>query len=72
MIKALAKIADFNIHVAAYPCKHPEGQRLEKDMELLKRKIEAGARGAFIQFIFEAEDFFTPMIFVRNRGYTHR
>ena len=58
MIETLAKIEDFNIHVAAYPYKHPEVQRLEKDVELLKRKIDAGACGALIQFIFEAEDFF--------------
>ena len=54
----MAKVGDLNIRVAAYPHKHPEAESLEKDIELLKRKMDAGAYKAITQFFFEAEDFF--------------
>ena len=60
MIHALSKVGDFNIRVAGYPHKHPEAESLEKEVEWLKRKIDACAYtyAAITQFFCEAEDFF--------------
>ena len=58
MIDALTKIGDLNTRVANYPHKRPEAESIEKDIEWLKRKIDAGACEAITQFFFEAEDFF--------------
>lgn len=58
LIEALADTKTFNIHVGAYPEKHPEAASQAADIAFLKRKFDAGATGAITQFFFEAETFF--------------
>ena len=55
LIEGIKKIADFEVSVSAYPEKHPESKTLEADIELLKRKIEAGADRAITQFVFDTD-----------------
>ena len=58
LISALADTKNFNIHVGAYPEKHPEATSQAADIAYLKRKFDAGATSAITQFFFEAETFF--------------
>lgn len=54
MIEGLRAIAPFEISVSAYPEKHPDSPSFAWDVELLKRKIGAGAARAITQFVFDA------------------
>ncbi|SLN28488.1 methylenetetrahydrofolate reductase [NAD(P)H] [Roseisalinus antarcticus] len=58
LIEALRETGKFDIHVGAYPEKHPDAADTRADVEFLKRKIDAGATGAITQFFFEADTFF--------------
>lgn len=61
LVEGLKKIADFQISVAAYPETHPQALSPDADIEVLKRKFDAGADRALTQF------FFDPDIFLRFR-----
>ena len=65
LVAGLARVADFEISVAAYPEIHPEAASAETDLDNLKRKLDAGARRAITQF------FFDPAIFLRFRDRAH-
>ena len=41
--------------MSCYPEKHPESPSLEHDLDLLKKKVEAGASRAITQFCFSTE-----------------
>jgi methylenetetrahydrofolate reductase (NADPH) len=58
LVEGLARIAPFEISVAAYPEVHPEAASSGSDLDNLKRKLDAGATRAITQFFFEAETFF--------------
>jgi methylenetetrahydrofolate reductase (NADH) len=57
LVAGLRRVADFEISVAAYPETHPEAQSTERDLDNLKRKIDAGASRAITQYFFEIELF---------------
>lgn len=61
LVEGLAKVADFEISVAAYPEMHPDAENLDKELDYLKRKLDAGATRAITQF------FFSPDTFLRFR-----
>lgn len=52
LIEGIRKIAPFEISVSAYPESHPDSPHFEHDIELLKRKVDAGATRALTQFGF--------------------
>ncbi|MGL4323577.1 MAG: methylenetetrahydrofolate reductase [NAD(P)H] [Beijerinckiaceae bacterium] len=52
LIAGIKRIGDFDISVSAYPEKHPESVSLDSDIDLLKKKIDAGATRAITQFFF--------------------
>jgi methylenetetrahydrofolate reductase (NADPH) len=55
LIEGIRKIAPFEISVSAYPERHPDSESGEKDLQLLKAKVEAGASRALTQFGFDTE-----------------
>lgn len=68
LIEGIKKIADFEVSVSAYPEVHPESQSLDADIELLKRKIDAGATRAITQFVFDTEKHVRFLDRVRKAG----
>lgn len=66
LVRAIRKIAPFEISVSAYPEKHPDSASLEWDIEVLKAKVDAGASRAITQFAFDID------VFMRLRDRAHR
>ncbi len=54
-INGLNKVADFDITVAAYPESHPESPGLDHEIDVLKQKIDAGAKRCITQFFFDTD-----------------
>jgi methylenetetrahydrofolate reductase (NADPH) len=57
LVSALARLAPFDISVAAYPEVHPEARSAQADLEHLKRKIDAGASRAITQFFYDTSTY---------------
>ena len=55
LIKGIKRIGDFEVSVSAYPEGHPDSESFAADIELLKRKVDAGATRAITQFAFDTE-----------------
>ena len=53
LIEGIRAIAPFAVSVSCYPERHPDSPSLEHDIELLKRKVAAGAERAIAQFCFD-------------------
>lgn len=58
LVEGLSRLHPFEISVSAYPETHPEALSASKDIDFLKRKLDAGASRAITQFFFEPETFF--------------
>jgi methylenetetrahydrofolate reductase (NADPH) len=52
LVAGIRRLGDFEISVAAYPEKHPDSPSVAADIDMLKRKIDAGATRAITQFFF--------------------
>jgi methylenetetrahydrofolate reductase (NADPH) len=61
LVAGLKRIAGFEISVGCYPEPHPDAMSPDADIEMLKRKMDAGADRAITQFFFE------PATFLRFR-----
>jgi methylenetetrahydrofolate reductase (NADPH) len=57
LIAGLKRRHDFEISAACYPEKHPDAPSADADLDVLKKKVDAGANRAVSQFFFEPEDF---------------
>ncbi len=57
LVAGLAKVAPFEISVAAYPDIHPTARSPLADIENLKRKLDAGATRAITNYFFETDTF---------------
>jgi methylenetetrahydrofolate reductase (NADPH) len=68
LIEGIRKIGDFEVSVSAYPEKHPESSTLDADIEILKRKVDAGATRAITQFFFENDFYFRYLDKVHAAG----
>jgi methylenetetrahydrofolate reductase (NADPH) len=55
LIEGIRSLAAFQVSVSCYPEKHPDSPSYEHDLELLKRKVDAGASRAITQFCFSNE-----------------
>ena len=53
LVAGLRSVGDFDISVAAYPEVHPEAPGAAFDIDVLKRKQDAGATRAITQFFFD-------------------
>ncbi len=58
LVEGLRTLHPFEISVSAYPETHPEAKSAESDIDVLRRKLDAGASRAITQFFFEPETFF--------------
>ncbi len=52
------EIGNFEVSVGAYPEKHPQSPTILHDIEVLKRKVGAGADRAITQFFFDNSAYF--------------
>ncbi len=52
------RIGDFEVSVGTYPERHPQSPTLLHDVEILKRKVDAGANRAITQFFFDNSVYF--------------
>lgn len=68
LIAGLKAIADFEISVSAYPEMHPESPDWQTEIDLLKRKVDAGATRAITQFFFDNDLFEAYVEKVRAAG----
>src|SRR5271157_6069910 len=55
LVAGLKRVGDFEISVAPYPETHPEAASADKDLDNLKRKIDAGATRAITQYFFDVD-----------------
>ncbi len=53
LVYAIKTIGDFEVSVGTYPEKHPQSPNILHDVEMLKRKVDAGADRAITQFFFD-------------------
>jgi methylenetetrahydrofolate reductase (NADPH) len=58
----------FDISVSAYPEKHPDSADIQTDIDMLKRKVDAGATRAITQFFFDNDIFERYVERVRRAG----
>jgi len=58
LIAGIRRHGDFEVSVSAYPERHPESPDVDADIEILKRKVDAGATRAITQFFFENDFYF--------------
>jgi methylenetetrahydrofolate reductase (NADPH) len=58
LVADVTQIADFEVSVGAYPEKHPQSPTLLHDIDILKRKVDAGANRAISQFFFDNSVYF--------------
>jgi methylenetetrahydrofolate reductase (NADPH) len=68
LVAGIRKVADFEVSVSTYPEAHPESPSVDADIDVLKRKIDAGATRAITQFFFENSIYLRFLDKVRNRG----
>jgi methylenetetrahydrofolate reductase (NADPH) len=59
---------DFDVSVSAYPEKHPDSPDILTDIDMLKRKVDAGATRAITQFFFDNDVFERYVERVRRAG----
>lgn len=57
LVAGLARVAPFEITVAAYPETHPTAVSADHDLDNLKRKLDSGATRAITQYFFETDTY---------------
>lgn len=70
LVAGLARAADFEISVSAYPERHPESSNWQAEIDNLKRKVDAGASRAITQFFFSPDVFWRFQDRVLDAGIT--
>ena len=70
LVAGLKQCAPFEVSVGCYPEVHPEATSAQVDLDVLKRKVDAGADRAITQFFFDPEIFLRFLDKVRAAGIT--
>ena len=65
---AIRRAGNFDVSVSAYPEKHPESADFATDIDMLKRKVDAGATRAITQFFFDNDLYERYVERVRRAG----
>jgi len=68
LVAGIRALGDFEVSVAAYPEKHPESRSVAADIDMLKRKVDAGASRAITQFFFDNDIYEAYVNRVRSAG----
>jgi len=68
LVAGLRALSDFEISVSAYPERHPESPDFATDIDMLKRKVDAGATRAITQFFFDNDTYERYVERVRRAG----
>jgi methylenetetrahydrofolate reductase (NADPH) len=68
LVASIKSVGNFEVFVSAYPEKHPESLSVAADIEVLRRKVDAGADKAITQFFFENDTYFRYLDKVRAKG----
>ena len=68
LVAGIKRMGDIEVSVSAYPEKHPDSPTVEADIDMLQRKIDAGATRAITQFFFQNDLYFRYLERVRARG----
>jgi methylenetetrahydrofolate reductase (NADPH) len=68
LVAGIRAIGDFEVSVSAYPERHPESPSLDFDIDILKRKADAGATRAITQFFFDNDHYLRFVDRVRDAG----
>ncbi len=68
LVRGIRRIGDFEISVSTYPEGHPESPSIERDLDALEAKIDAGATRAITQFFFDNDIYFKFLDKARARG----
>ncbi|MDP2118981.1 MAG: methylenetetrahydrofolate reductase [NAD(P)H] [Hoeflea sp.] len=68
LVAGLRDLSDFEISVSAYPERHPESPDFATDIDMLKRKVDAGATRAITQFFFDNDIYERYVERVRRAG----
>jgi methylenetetrahydrofolate reductase (NADPH) len=55
LIEGIRRIGPFEVSVSCYPERHPDSPSFGHDLDLLKRKVDAGASRAIGQFCFDSD-----------------
>jgi methylenetetrahydrofolate reductase (NADPH) len=55
LVRAITRIASFEVTVGCYPEKHPESPSFDHDIDVLKAKVDAGATRAVTQMVFDVD-----------------
>ncbi|MEI8145705.1 MAG: methylenetetrahydrofolate reductase [NAD(P)H] [Alphaproteobacteria bacterium] len=70
LVAGIKAIGDFEVSVSAYPEKHPDSPSIDTDIEMLKRKMDAGATRAITQFFFDNDVYLRYLDRARAAGIT--
>lgn len=70
LVSGLKAIGNFDISVACFPETHPEAKSPEADIDYLKRKIDAGADRAIMQYCFDTDTILRFIDVVKKAGVT--
>jgi methylenetetrahydrofolate reductase (NADPH) len=62
------RIAEFEISVGCYPEKHPDSPSAAADIEMLKKKVDAGATRGITQFFYDNEVYYRYIDRIRAAG----
>ena len=68
LVAAVKRRAGFEVSVSAYPERHPDSAGWREEIDMLRRKVDAGADRAITQFFFDNDHFESYVERVRAAG----